>query len=189
MKTKIILIFGLMAVFVFQSCLKKEGLSAAEPQIVNAEELITTVKLVLTDSANSANVMTVVFNDPDGSGGNLPTQFDTIKLAPNKTYFVSVLLLDMSKSPVDTISNEVLEEANDHMLFYHHNGVGINTSYLDWDTNVPPLPVGLSTKWQTNGILSSGTSQIILKHQLGTKNGTETPGDTDVDVTFICIVQ
>jgi hypothetical protein len=192
MKTKLfttLLLAVLSALLLSTSCKKDEDLDPVAPPAQNAGEVITTIKLTFTDSANASNVFNATFNDPDGDGGNGPTQFDTITLAPNKTYFVSILLLDITKSPVDTISNEVLEEANDHMFFFHHTGVGVNTIYLDQDTNNPPLGIGLSTKWKTDGTLTNGTSQIILKHQPGSKNGTETPGDTDVDVTFQCKIQ
>jgi hypothetical protein len=192
MKTKhlfyILLIAGIFP-FLVGSCKKKEDLKAVEPPFVNPGELITTVRLIFTDSANSSSVTTATFNDPDGEGGNGPTQFDTIKLSANKTYLVSVLLLDVTKSPVDTISNEVLEEANDHMFFFTHTTVGITTSYLDMDTNSPPLPVGLSTKWVTGSAPANGISQVILKHQPGVKDGTSGPGDTDVDVSFPCKIQ
>lgn len=190
MKSQIIKAFSLIAgmLAMATACKKDEDIKPVTPPVTNQQELITTVKLTFTDSANTSSVSTFTFNDPDGDGGAAPT-IDTIILAPNKTYLVSVLLLDATKTPVDTISNEVLEEANDHMLFYNHAGVGITTSYLDQDTNNPPLPIGLSTKWKTNATTASGTSQVILKHQPGVKNGTMTPGDTDVDVVFPSRIQ
>ncbi|MFN6038706.1 MAG: hypothetical protein ACK452_09590 [Bacteroidota bacterium] len=165
------------------SCKKDKAPDPQTPPPVNQGEVITTLKLIFTDSSNSSSVSAFVFKDADGEGGNGPTVFDTIKTQANKTYFVSILLLDETKNPVDTISNEVLEEANDHIFFFHHTGVNMNTSYLDQDSNNPPLPIGLSTKWKT-GNVSNGTSQIILKHQPGTKNGSEIPGETDIDVIF-----
>jgi hypothetical protein len=189
MKTKSkILTITLISVMFLTSCKKDQPQNPTNPAPVNESELITTVKLVFSDSANTSNVTTATFKDSDGEGGNPPSLFDTIKLAANKTYLVSILLLDESKVPADTISNEVLEEANDHMFFFHHTTVNVNTTYLDLDTNNPPLPIGLYTKWKT-GIASNGTSQIILKHQPGTKNGTETPGETDIDLLFVSKIQ
>ena len=154
------------------------------PPPVNEEELITTLTLTFTDSANTANVITATFRDTDGDGGTAPTQFDTIRLEAGKTYFTEITLLDESKTPAENISEEVLEEANDHHFFFHATGANLTVTYEDLDTNSPPLPVGLSTKWVT-GSASNGTTQVILKHQPEVKNGTETPGETDVDVTFV----
>jgi hypothetical protein len=169
------------------SCKKDQPLDPVNPVPNNPEELITTLQLIFTDSANPSSVSTFVFKDPDGDGGNAPTQFDTLQLSANKTYFVSILLLDESVSPTDTISNEVAEEANDHQFFFHYNGVNVAMTYLDADTNTPPLPVGLSTQWKT-GLAGTGTSQIILKHQPGTKNGNEANGETDVDLLFSTVI-
>ncbi len=166
---------------IFFSCKKDKDLQPLPPPVTNAPELITSMKLLFTDSANSANTASAFFNDPDGPGGNPPVQFDTIKLQPNKTYLVTLLLFDQTKNPVDTISKEIWKERDDHQFFFKHTGVNITTYYMDTDSK--SLPVGLSTKWRT-GSLSSGTSKITLKHQAGVKNGTETPGETDVEVTF-----
>ena len=164
------------------------GCKEENPPPVNEEELITTMTLTFTDSANSSNVITATFRDTDGDGGNAPVQFDTIKLAAGKTYFTEITLLDESKTPAEVISEEVLEEANDHHFFFHATGATVTVTYEDLDTNSPPLPVGLSTKWIT-GNASNGTTQVILKHQPEVKDGTEAPGETDVDVTFITEVQ
>jgi len=164
------------------SCKKDKDLKPLPPPINNPPELITSMKLLFVDSANASNTVSAYFNDPDGPGGNSPVQFDTIRLNPNKTYLVTLLLFDQTKNPVDTISKEIWKERDEHLFFFKHTGVGISTIYTDIDTK--NLPVGLSTKWRT-GAVSNGTSRIVLKHQTdGTKNGTEAPGETDVEVNF-----
>ena len=35
----------------------------------------------------------------------------------------------------------------------------------------------------------SGSLRVILRHQVGTKDGTETPGSTDFDTTFPVTIQ
>ncbi|MFM7858821.1 MAG: hypothetical protein ACKO96_44580, partial [Flammeovirgaceae bacterium] len=84
------------------------------------------------------------WRDLDGDGGN-PAQIDTIKIQQQKTFNVSILLLDESKSPIDTISNEVLEEGVDHMFFFTHAVVNISSSITDSDSN--GLGIGLQSKW------------------------------------------
>jgi hypothetical protein len=180
MKNKYLLILAAASV-IFTSC-KKDDDSPQNPGTGNNQgEIITTVILQFTDSAGVAPDAEFTFRDPDGSGGNGYVEFDTIRLVSNTTYLAEILLLDETKSPADTISVEVLEEAEDHIFFFLHTGVNVTTGYLDSDAN--GLPVGIQTKWRT-GTASSGTSQVILKHQPGTKDGTMGPGETDVDVTF-----
>lgn len=163
------------------SCKKDKDLQPLPPPVTNSPELITSMKLIFKDSANTTNVTTAFFNDPDGPGGNAPVQFDTIKLQSNKTYLVDLILLDQTKNPVDTVSKEIWNERDDHMFFFQHSGINIQTLYLDKDSK--NIPVGLSTKWRS-GASGNGTSKITLKHQAGTKNGSITPGETDVEVIF-----
>ncbi len=162
------------------SC-KKDDTDPKNPGDPNESELITTIQLTFKDTSGMIPDRVFVFSDPDGDGGNAPTRSDTIRIDSQKTYDVSILLLDESKVPADTISNEVLAEAEDHMFFFLQSGVNINTSYLDIDAN--GLGLGLESRWVC-GAPSIGVSRIVLKHQPGEKDGTFAPGETDVDVSF-----
>lgn len=197
------------------SCKKKKNEPAPNDPLPpdNTSEVITTFKLLMTDSATNT-VYTFMYKDPDGDGGqagfygpgttSLSTQSDSVfNLSPNTTYFTEILLLDETKSPVDTISNEVEEEGQDHMFFFNStnptgspysltlSGSGILLTYTDLDGGSPQRGIGLKTRWRT--YTATGTTKhplnIILKHQPGTKNGTIIPGDTDVDVNFKVTVQ
>ncbi len=181
MKKIVLLPIILLTCLVFLQCNKnKKQVTLPEP-IVNQPELITTLILTLSDSAAPATKVVASFRDVDGSGGQVPVVTDTLRLTKNKTYYASVVLLDETKVPVDTISKEVLKEAVDHQFFYTHKNVAIETIYRDKDMN--GLPLGLSTEWRTKD-QSTGTSKVVLKHQQGKKNGTEGPGETDAEVTF-----
>lgn len=161
----------------------KEPKPADQPN--NESELITTVRLLFTDSA-SGDTSSFQFRDPDGEGGNPPVTFDTLKLDASHSYLVDIILLDESKSPVDTVSNEVKEEANDHLFVFNIGGAKLNVSILDKDGN--NLPLGLHTRWRT-GTVSEGTAEVLLRHQPGIKDGTPAPGESDVDVTFHAIIK
>lgn len=188
-KTYIKLLAAFFLFTMFAASCGKDPNPVDEPPINgNEEETITTLRLTFTDSTNAGNTFSVTFSDPDGDGGNGPVAFDTIRLDSGKVYNVSTTVSDESKTPAVDLTSEVQTEANDHMLFYKPVGAGISISYQDQDTNNPPLPLGLSTKWRATTV-GSGTVQVILKHQPGTKNGTETPGETDIDVTFQARVQ
>ncbi len=179
---KNLLLLSSLFAIVFVSCQKDD---VENPDDNNESELITTITLAFTDSANTANVRYSTFNDPDGEGGNGPTQFDTIRLQANTTYFTSVILLDQSGSAVDTISNEVLEEGVDHQFFFSTAGASATITYTDTDDN--GNPIGLLTKWAT-GNISTGTATVVLKHQPDIKApapGNEALGETDVELSFV----
>ncbi|WP_317900190.1 hypothetical protein [Aurantibacillus circumpalustris] len=187
---------------------KKDPIKEPEPT-PDPQEVITTFKLILTDSAS--NISSVyMFKDPDGDGGQAgfygPTstsQTDSvITLAANKTYYGKIVLLDETKSPVDSISNEVKSEGVEHMFFYNNgnntilnsvnpytvklNGSDIKITYLDLDAGTPQRGIGLQTLWRTT--MASGTTKhllnITLKHQPDSKDGTYGPGESDVSVDF-----
>ena len=167
----------------FGACKEKTPSPTTPPE--NESELITTVKLVFTDTATKA-VSTAVFSDLDGPGGNAPTQFDTIRLKPNTVYQTAIYLLDETKTPVDSISNEVLEEGQDHLFVFTKVGVNLNIQISDKDIN--SLPLGLLSYWSTAAV-SNGSVTVALKHQPGVKDGSAAPGETDVEILFPCRIQ
>ena len=167
----------------------------------NLSELITTMKIQLRDSTNHSDAGTFTFKDLDGAGGN-PAAFggtnqsdSVITIASNHVYKATILLLDESKTPADTISNEVLEEGADHLFFFNGSaptgtpysvylsGSGTTIKYLDLDAN--SRGIGLQTLW-TAPFMQTGKSALTieLKHQPGTKDGSYTNGETGIQVPF-----
>jgi hypothetical protein len=188
-KLTLIALIAVVATTVITGCKKDKDEVPTPPPPINESEIMTTFLLTFIDSAGVSPTVTAQYRDPDGDGGNPAAQFDTIKLMPNTTYLASVLILDETKNPADTISNEVLEEANDHLFFYSPALVNVTVTILDYDTNTPtPLPLGLQTKWRTMAV-SAGTVRIELRHQPEVKDGTYAPGETDVDLTFQLEIQ
>lgn len=170
------------------SC-KKDSTKPTDNHEHNESELITTLELKFSGKGSLGfdTTFVVSFNDPDGDGGNAATQFDTIHLLKNSTYNVEVTLLDKSKTPADTISNEVLKEANDHLFFYSSNPIGlVNIVITDKDGNNKNL--GLKSSWVTSNP-GSGKVKVKLMHQSGVKDGISEIGDTDVEVDFILQVR
>lgn len=165
------------------ACKETTPSPSAPPQ--NETELITTVKLIFTDTATNT-VRTAYFYDIDGPGGAAPTVLDTIQLKSNTVYKTSIYLLDDSKNPADSISNEVLKEGQDHLFVFTKVGVNLNIQISDKDIN--NLPIGLSSYWST-GAASNGSVTVTLKHQPGVKDGTAAPGETDVEILFPCKIQ
>ena len=186
----LLLAYVALAALTFTAC-KKETNNGPNP---NQEEVITTLRVALTDSATSA-VTTFRFYDLDGDGGAQAT-VDTIRLRPNTRYFASLTLLDESTNPAGDVTEEIREEENDHQFFFTTTNPTFSVTYdtADYDSNNPPKPVGLQTKW-LSGNAQRTSVRIILKHQPAIKStitnplGDVTRGDTDVDLTFPVVVE
>ncbi len=201
-----IIAFSLIILITFSACLKKNKLDAnvENPLLpANENEVITTMKLSITDGTTTLNYQ---YKDPDGDGGivgaygnlsnTLTTQSDSIiNLTINKTYTVSILLLDETKAVTDTISNSVLSEGIDHMFFFNATNPSGNPysvyltgsmttiKYLDLDANL--RGIGLLAEWQTPSTpMPKSLLTVALKHQPGVKDGTYAPGDTDIEIPF-----
>lgn len=169
--------FSIVSIFGLTACDKDDD-HADDPHHDHEEELITTVKLTFTDSVTSAQSV-FQFQDIDGPGGNDPDVFDTIQLSANSTYLVEVKFLNESESPSEDITEEVLEEDDEHIVCYS-TASDVTVERTDTDGN---YEVGLSSKWKTNAAEES-TLTLTLKHQPDVKDGTCLPGETDVEVTF-----
>jgi hypothetical protein len=165
----------IVASALFTSC-KKDKVVTPEP---NAEEVITTIIVQLTPVGGGA-VLKFQSEDLDGPGAN-PFVAQEIVLAPNKVYNAEIFLLDKTKTPADSTSNEVREEGKDHQFYYSTtSGTNLVVSNLDKDVNNNPL--GLESTW-TTGAASTGKIRIVLKHKPGAKGANDaiTVGETDID--------
>lgn len=176
---------------IFSAC-DKDDPDPTKPADTNAQELITTVILNGYNANNpSANQFSVKWEDIDGDGGNTPT-IDTLKLDSGITYRVQVLMLDKTKTPFDTISNEVMEEANEHQMFYtlsSNLNDKLNIARLDMDSNNPPLPVGLDIRITPSHVIPFaipiiGSLNVKLSHYDGVPKTTTPSSESDIDITF-----
>lgn len=171
-------------VFATTSC-KKEKANQED----NDNEVITTVELNFTEQGTS-NTTTFKWQDLDGDGGNAPV-VDNIELAPNKTYAVTLRLLDETKSPVDNVTEEVEAESQDHRFYFTPSAnSNITVSSLNNDTN--GIPLGTTSTWTTTTD-AEGTIGIILRHYPDGGKATEDPvnstkSSTDVDVRFMTVI-
>ncbi|HEY0740427.1 MAG TPA: hypothetical protein VGD40_03160 [Chryseosolibacter sp.] len=157
-----------------------------DPAPVNEEEVITTLNVTLATNGGGTPV-TLRFFDADGDGSGAPVKTVSGNLAANKTYTGVITLSDDSKStPVD-ITEEVAEEADDHLFCFTVTGSNLTVTAVDKDSK--NLPIGLASSWLTTSA-GNATVKIVLRHQPGTKTG-QCPGtgDTDVEVDFNVTVQ
>lgn len=171
----------LVAAPLFSSCNDDND----EPTPDEDNEQITTVTYTLTPQGGGAPVA-ITYRDLDGDGGTPATITPaTLVLAPNTTYTGALTLLDETKNPAENATAEILKESDEHLFVFAPAGVNLAVTATDKDKN--NLPIGLATQavaGAANAAGTTGTLKITLRHQPGTKNGTATPGDTDVEVTF-----
>lgn len=181
----IILLIGLLS-----ACKKNDGKDATNPPIINAQEQITTVTLI-GYNADSTNMFSVSWEDLDGPGGQSPA-IDSLLLDTGTQYNVEVLLLDKTKTPWDTISNEVEEKKNVHQFFYTPDAglTGkMSISILDYDDNTPPLPVGLNFTINTQAssgfaLPFTGGLKMVLSHYDGIPKTASPSPESDIDIRF-----
>lgn len=148
---------------------------------VEEEELITTITLKFANAADATDVKIITWKDTDGSGGIDPV-IDALSLKSNATYSVSIeAVLNETENPAEDIKLEIVEEKEDHLFVY--KPANVNLAFSNFDLDINNLPVGLSSTAKT-GSASTGTFTLILRHQPDSKDGTETPGSTDLEVVF-----
>jgi len=181
---KLLLLFGL---FTLHACTDDEDDSVDNQQGIspNEEELITTLEVITRDTA-MASQDTFRFRDLDGDGGNSPV-VDTLNLNQNTFYEVELRFLDESDpSDVENITDEILAEDDEHLVCYTASpSSALNILRTDSDGT---YELGVQSSWESFGS-QSGVLQIVLKHQPGVKNGSCSPGETDIEVDFPLIIQ
>lgn len=144
-------------------------------------EFLTTVQLIVTNSANAADVQTVSWRQlPDQ-----PVDSSNAKLAlkANSVYTVAVKFLDETKSPAGNVTDDISDRRNYHLVCFVATGAALTVVRTDMDTNTPPLQVGLEDSF-TTAAASTGTLNVQLRHQPNAKNGDCAPGSTDADANF-----
>lgn len=177
----------LAGTLVFAGCKKDKEEDPITPAPVNENEVITTMIITFHDTTGGTPDKVWKFRDADGDGGNAPViTVDT--LLANKVYHGSLLLLNETANPIDTSSNEVLEENTIHQFFYQVTGANLTFHYADTDDN--GHPIGLETLVNV-GAASTGQTKVTLIHECqkgnpGVSDGdiTNAGGSTDIEVNF-----
>lgn len=162
------------------------------PKQVNEEEVITEVSLIFTDESGTSTAYTYI--DPKYREESYEDPI--IYLESDKNYTVNTAFYDKSnpEEPED-ITQEVMEEKNDHFVEYRFHAIDINITRIDEEesTDDDGIKIGVYTEWET-GETSEGSVQQTLIHQPETKNtenpnGNHTGGETDVEVVFDVIIE
>jgi hypothetical protein len=189
MKKIKLLSLSLIATLVFSACSDDDD----APQVINEEEVITTLNLFLTPEGGG-EVVTFTYRDLDGDGSN--PEISSSALSANTSYTGRVEFLNELENPAEDITIEVLEEAEEHQVFYiledSLNATPTYTGALDNDGN----PIGVEFSLEI-GDASQGNLTVILIHE-GDKNApgafegnlsNEVGGETDIEVTFNVTVE
>ena len=173
---------ALLALGLLGGCSKDETPLPA----VRENELITSLRLKFVNQASPTDVRLATWKDLDGQGGNVPV-IDAITLPANAVYTLTVdAVLNETSATSEDVTPEIVREANNHLFVYKPTGAPLTVVVTDKDSQ--GLPFGLQARATTAGA-GSGSLRVVLRHQVGTKDGTETPGSTDFDTSFPVTIQ
>jgi hypothetical protein len=157
------------------------------PEIINEDELITTVILTLTPDSGDQVVLTTI--DLDGDGPDEPVTTVVGNFSENKQYQGAVQFLNETEDPAEDITQEVIEEADEHQVFYTiSEGLNIQTTYEDQDSQGNPLGVQITL---STGAASEGSLTVTLRHEpVKPNDGLESAGgETDISTSFDVSIQ
>ena len=157
------------------------------PEIINEDELITTVILTLTPDSGDQVVLTTI--DLDGDGPDEPVTTVVGIFSENTQYQGAVQFLNETEDPAEDITQEVIEEADEHQVFYTiSEGLNIQTTYEDQDSQGNPLGVQITL---STGAASEGSLTVTLRHEpVKPNDGLESAGgETDISTSFDVSIQ
>lgn len=186
MKKNLLFLLVLTATLALGACSDDDD---NNPDPVNEEELITTLRLTIAPEGGGPAV-TLESVDIDGDGPGAPEVTVSGNLMPNTSYIGNVLFINETVDPADNVTIEVLEEADEHQVFFiPSSALNITPTYLNFDNNGNPLGTSIAL---VTGDTSFGTLNVVLRHEPNKPNdGTlaDAGGETDIDVSFEVTVQ
>lgn len=186
MKTIKLLSLSILAALTFSACTDDDD----APTPILEQEEITTLNVYLTPAGGMEELK---FSYKDLTGDGADAQVTSEPLQADTSYSGRIEFLNENESPAENITSEVLEEDEDHQVFFvTDTSLEVSTDYLDADGD--GNPIGVEFRLVT-GEASSGDLTFILIHD-GDKeagsNGVLTPevgGDTDIEVDFDVTIQ
>lgn len=153
------------------------------------QELITTLRMKLTDTAGLANTFTYKVENGFGSTTPGTVQIDTVTLVSGRTYRAELAVLNEKESPAEDITPQIISESDDHLFFLTvapNSGAGGLLTITDMSTdNQNKL---FAQKFGiTAGVGGNGTLTITLLHEPTNKSAGTVAGaggETDLEATF-----
>lgn len=188
----------LAGLMIFPSC-RKTNNDPSNPPVTLPQEQITTVIFkghLTSDPLNPLHQFSYQWEDTDGIGGQMPV-IDTIRIDTGIRYTVSLVLLDKTKNPWDSISVEIAELGNVHRFFYDTDEYlddKLKIEITDFDNLSPAQPIGLHTTWDTRSLAAYplpaiGNLRLVLSHYVGIPKSEIPSPDTDIDILFPVVLK
>jgi hypothetical protein len=207
----------LAATALVSSACKRKQEETVAPVIPNEALTTVVVVLKNTDPAFPSDRDTATWEqllNPDGSPKPVDVSKANITLKANSVYSAQLYIYDKTQNPIFVVSDEIKVRQNYHSFFYQPlptnqpliipfaagdvypapiptpvtgNVLNLSVNVTDYDTNTPPLKLGLESTF-TTGAASNGWLRIVLRHQPNSKNGTYAPGSTDLDVGYVVTI-
>jgi len=184
------------------------GCKQDDPVKEDTPELITKATLTFTPKGGGSTVSATA-TDPDGDGVQNITVDGSINLEKNKTYVLSISLINELALPTDpgyNITDEVEEEGLEHIFFFSwtnnvfsdpigDGNIDKRSDMVNYEgaTNSKDdsgLPLGITTTWTSTATTASGSFRVMLKHQPDLKSelSDSNTGETDLDITFNIVI-
>ncbi len=179
-----ILLLGLTTLANINGCKDK---NVTAPPDNTTTKTITTIKIVLTDEIDPADVVNAVYKDIDGPGGNAP-EIDTLMLRQGATYEGNIQLFDERYSPTVELTDTIENAANTYQYFYYPQGNlvdYITITKQNIDTNNPPISFGSRFVLAVKAVgAAEGKLQIVLsRYNIGDKTLSPS-GTSEFDIVF-----
>jgi hypothetical protein len=165
-----------------------------DPELVNEEEVITTMIVTLVEQGTSGSPIILRSQDLDGDGPGAPVITVSGPFSSNTTYDGDITVLNETESPVEDVTVEIEGERDEHQFFFLLSGtIDVDIDYTDGGGAGGPVGLTFSL---TTGEASTGTLTIVLRHEPdkdapGVSDGdiTNAGGETDIEQTFSIEVQ
>ena len=177
--------YALLAIpFLYFSCSDDDDNT---PEPINEEEVITTMTVTLV-AHDGSGVVTMQTQDLDGDGPNEPVITVSGPLTAGTSYAGSIVWLNEMEDPAENVTEEIVEEQDEHQVFFSAAGVGMEFVYMDFDGNGNPLGTQFVLAPLGTG---SGSVTITLVHEPAKPNdGLDTAGGSiDIQTTFPVTVE
>ena len=183
-------LFGVLAIG-FASC------ESDDPVAENDAEVITDVTLNFQELDASGNPVGLISSfsasDPEGIEVGATPTIETVSLTRGKTYRMTIEVYNGIAD--EDITEEVLEEADEHQFFFLGSAFSGNILTIAYDDPSGEL-IGLQNTLTVSS--SPGTNntsmQVVLRHDLDKSfpgatnpnftNYVQAGGETDLDITF-----
>lgn len=178
----------LLAAVVFLSSCEKD-----DPAHIHEGEVITTLEVTVTNQADDSQVIYEFKaehddHDDHDNQGNDHGEHEAIELDSNSTYTFEVRFLNESDPDnIEDITVEVIEEADEHQVFFELEGSSITiTAASDDHKDSSNNPLHIKTVWETT---TAGEVDVIayLIHKPTSKTGNsrnDFGGSVDAEIEF-----